>query len=136
VPDVRLIEHATAMAVVRLPAGTPAPPWAVGAPLVNISFTDEETSVTCPTSALPDEVPGPVEGPFVVFRIAGTLDFSQVGVLTSLLRPLADAGVPVVVMSTFDTDWIMVRSHFVAASESVWRAAGHEIVKVGKETAV
>lgn len=131
----RLVEHSTAMAVVRLPVGTPAPAWAVGGPLVNISYTDDETSVICPTSALPDEVPGPVEGPFVVFRIAGTLDFSQVGVLTSLLRPLADAGVPVVVVSTFDTDWIMVRSHLVAASVSVWHAAGHEVVKLGEEYA-
>jgi hypothetical protein len=132
---VRLIEHPEAMAVVRLPAGSPAPVWATGGPLVSVSHTAEETSVLCPTAALPDEVPGPVEGPFVVFRVAGTLDFSQVGVLTSLLRPLADAGVPVVVVSTFDTDWILVRSHLVAASESVWKAAGHEIVGVAEGNA-
>jgi hypothetical protein len=132
---VRLIEHPEAMAVVRLPAGSTAPAWATGGPLVSVSQTAEETSVLCPTSALPDDVPGPVEAPFVVFRIAGTLDFTQVGVLTSLLRPLADAGVPVVVVSTFDTDWILIRSHLVAASVSVWKAAGHEIVTVAEGNA-
>jgi hypothetical protein len=132
---VRLIEHRTAMAVVRLPAGTRAPDWAHGGPLVSVSFTAEETSVICPTSALPDDLPGSVEGPFAVFRVAGKLDFSQVGVLTSLLKPLSDAGVSVVVVSTFDTDWIMVRAHLVAASTSVWRAAGHEVIDAAQESA-
>ena len=130
-----LIEHREPMAVVRLPAGAPAPEWARGGPLVSVSHTADETSVLCPTRAVQDDVQGPVEGPFVVFRIAGTLDFSQVGVLTSLLKPLADAGVPVVVVSTFDTDWILLRSHLVAASLSVWKAAGHEIVQANEESA-
>lgn len=128
--SVRLVQHRTAMAVVRLPGGTPTPDWVLdeAEPLVSVSRTGDETSIICPTGLLPDDVPGPVEGPFVVFRVAGVLDFSQVGVLMSLLKPLADAGVSVVVVSTFDTDWILVRAHLCAAAESVWRAAGHEIV--------
>jgi len=42
-------------------------------------------------------------------RVAGTLDFSLVGVLASLLGPLADAGLSVFVVSTFDTDYLLVK---------------------------
>jgi len=125
----QLIVHQQAVAAVRLPAGAPPPSWAVGSPLVSVSLTDSETSVICPTTSLPDQPPGPVEGPLTAVRIAGTLEFSQVGVLVGVLRPLAEAGVAVLAISSFDTDWVLLRAHEVAAAEAVWRAAGHVIVQ-------
>jgi hypothetical protein len=126
---VHLIQYRQAMAAVRLPAGTPPPRWATGEPLASVSITADETSVICPTSAVPDSPPGPVEGPFTVVRVAGTLEFSQIGVMVSLLRPLADAGIPVLTVSTFDTDWVLVPAKSSAAAASVWRAAGYKVTE-------
>jgi hypothetical protein len=126
---VHLIQYRQAMAAVRLPAGTPAPDWASGQPLASVSLTADETSVICPTSSLPDELPGPVEGPFTVVRVAGTLKISQIGVMVGLLKPLADAGIPVLTVSTFDTDWVLVPAKSSAAAASVWRAAGYKVTE-------
>jgi uncharacterized protein len=126
---VHLIQYRQAMAAVRLPAGTPPPDWASGEPIASVSLTADETSVICPTSSLPDELPGPVEGPFTVVRVAGTLEISQIGIMVGLLKPLADAGIPVLTISTFDTDWVLVPAKSSAAAASVWRAAGYQVTE-------
>ncbi|MEJ2578240.1 MAG: ACT domain-containing protein [Kineosporiaceae bacterium] len=127
----RLVVNQQAVAVVRLPAGSRLPHWASGAPLVNVTFTEDETSIVCPTSCLPDDLPGPVEGPLVAVNVVGELEISQVGVIVALLRPLAAAGIPVLTVSTFNTDWILVPAAKAAAAASVWRADGHDVVDAG-----
>jgi hypothetical protein len=124
-----LIQYRQALAAVRLPAGSPPPGWATGEPLASVSVTADETSVICPTSSLPDSPPGPVEGPFTVVRVAGTLEISQIGVLVGLLRPLSDAGIPVLTVSTFDTDWVLVPARHASAAASVWSAAGYKVTE-------
>ncbi len=108
---------------------SPDPDWAVGAPLVSVSRTADEISVVCPTTSLPEPVPGPVEGPFTVTRAAGALEFSQIGVLMRLLKPLADAGIPVLNVSTFDTDWVLVPAAQSVVAASVWRHAGYTVTE-------
>nr|WP_269327372.1 ACT domain-containing protein [Kineosporia mesophila] len=124
-----MIQYRQAMALVRLAPDSPDPTWAVGAPLVSISRTTDEISVVCPTNSLPEPVPGPVEGPFTVTRAAGALEFSQIGVLLRLLKPLADAGIPVLNVSTFDTDWVLVPAAQSVVAASVWRHAGYTVTE-------
>ena len=129
----QLIQYRQAMAAVRLPGGSQRPEWATGLPLVSVSTTADETSVIVPTSSLPDELPGQVESPFTVVRVAGKLPFSQIGTMVALLKPLADAGIPVLTVSTFDTDWVLVPAARSAAAASVWRHAGYEVVEEDTE---
>jgi len=124
----RLVMSPQAIAVVRLAPGAPDPTWATGGPLISITKTARETSVICPTSSVPEEVPGPVNGPLVGVYVDEQLDFSQVGILVGLLRPLADAGIPVLTVSTYDTDWVLIEASRAAAASSVWRAAGYQVV--------
>jgi len=125
----RLLVSPQPVAVVRLAPDVTDLGWATGSPLVSITRTAGETSVVCPTSAVPDEVPGPVQGPFVAVVIDEVLEFSQVGVLVALLKPLADAGIPVLTVSTFDTDWVLLEAAKVSTASAVWRAAGYEVVE-------
>lgn len=124
----RLVVNAQAVAVIRLPAGSGLPDWAIGEPLVSATFTADETSIVCPTSCLPDDLPGPMEGPLVAVNVDGELEFTQVGVLVSMLRPLSDAGIPVLTVSTFNTDWVLIPAPKAAAAASVWRAAGYDVI--------
>ena len=124
----RLVMSPQAIALVRLPPGAPEPTWATGGPLISITRTEHETSVICPTSAIPEEVPGPVNGPLVGVYVDEQLDFSQVGILVGLLKPLADAGIPVLTVSTYDTDWVLIEASRAAAASSVWRGAGYQVV--------
>jgi len=125
----RLLVSPQPVAVVRLAPDVTDLGWATGSPLVSITRTAGETSVVCPTSAVPDEVPGPVQGPFVAVVIDEVLEFSQVGVLVALLKPLADAVIPVLTVSTFDTDWVLLEAAKVSTASAVWRAAGYEVVE-------
>ncbi len=125
----RLLVSPQSVAVVRLPPDAPDPVWAVGEPLTSITRTAGETSVVCPTTSVPDDVPGAVQGPMVAVVIDEVLEFSLVGVLVALLKPLADAGIPVLTVSTFDTDWVLIAAAQVSAASAVWRAAGYEVVE-------
>jgi hypothetical protein len=60
-------------------------------------------------------------------RVAGTIDFALTGVLAAVLAPLADAGVSIFAVSTFDTDYVLVREHALAAAVSALQAAGHRV---------
>jgi hypothetical protein len=94
-------------AVARLPADAPVPAWATGA-LLSITRTPDELSIVCDDDAVPAEVRA--ERDFAALRVAGTIDFSVVGLLASLTWVLADAQVSVLALSTFDTDYLLVRS--------------------------
>ncbi|MDP9189585.1 MAG: ACT domain-containing protein [Actinomycetota bacterium] len=111
-------------AVCRLdPDDDPPLPAAEG--LFSVTRTDEEISIVCPVaSALPA---ARAEGPFTALRVAGTLDFSLTGVLASLTSALAEVGVSVFAISTYDTDYMLVsRDRLPQAVEAI-RSAGHEV---------
>lgn len=125
----RLLVHSQSVALVRLEPDVPDPVWATGEPLSSITRTVGETSVICPTTSLPDDLPGPVQGPFVAVVVDQVLEFALVGILVTLLRPLADAGIPVLTVSTYDTDWVLLDAASVPTAAAVWRAAGYEVVE-------
>ena len=124
----RLVEHHGAVSVVRLPADAPDPAWARGGPLVSVTRTAHELSVVCSTAAVPEQLPGPVQGPFAVFEVEGPLDLALTGVLAGLLRPLADGGVSVFALSTFDTDWVLVPASSTSQARVAFRSAGHDVL--------
>jgi hypothetical protein len=110
-------------AICRLPAAEAFPSWATGE-FVAITRTANELSVVCRQEAVPDGVRH--EGGWRCLRVVGTLDFTLVGVLASLVLPLAEAGVSVFCISTFDTDYLLVRD-LDRATEALQRA-GHSIL--------
>jgi hypothetical protein len=87
--------------------------------LWSLSLTGGEVSLV---STL-DFVPGHSgqEGPWTVFEVAGPLDFSLVGIIATLTTPLQEAGVPVFVVSTFTTDYLMVSTVNSPRAVSSWR---------------
>ena len=71
--------------------------------------TDTEKSLVCPTEACPANALKREDG-WRCFRLPGPLDFSLVGVLAKITGCLRDAGIPVFAVSTYDTDYVLVRS--------------------------
>ncbi|NHA67770.1 ACT domain-containing protein [Phycicoccus flavus] len=117
-----LMEHPEDVAVVRLPSGEdPAFDWRSG-PLASLTRTADETSVVCASAAVPAGARS--EGPFRAVEVAGPLDFSAVGVFAEVLAPLVDAGISVLGLSTFDTDWVLVPATRTDDASRVWRRAG------------
>lgn len=114
-------------AVARLPSDAPAPAWAAGDGLHSITRTAQELSIVCPERTVPEEVRS--EAGFRALRVAGPLDFHLVGILLSLAQPLAEAGVSIFTLSTFDTDYIFVREEHLERALAALGGAGHEVVE-------
>ena len=104
-------------AVCHLNATDPVPDWATGE-FVSITRTPDELSIVCPQENVPAETQS--EPGWRCLRVAGKLDFSMVGVIASLSKTLASAGIDVFLVSTFDTDYLLVKeTEFDAAVESL-----------------
>jgi hypothetical protein len=82
----------------------------------SITRTPRELSVVCSEDDLPPSVEENVERDWRAFEVVGPLPFSLTGVVSSLTAPLAAAGIPVFVVSTYDTDYLLVKAvDFVSA---------------------
>lgn len=110
-------------AVCRLAADHPLPTWATGGPFVSITRTTDELSVVCREEAIPEGVR--CERGWRCLRVAGILDFSLVGVLASLLGPLAEAGISVFAVATFDTDYLLVKQEKQELAIEVLQRVGY-----------
>ena len=126
-----LVRHPDALAVVRLGPGSDIPTWATSSTLFSVTATAAETSIVCHASTVPTKARR--EGPFVAYEVAGPLDFALTGVLSTLLAPLAEAEISVFTLSTFDTDWILVRAGKADEADAAWQAAGHTITSKESE---
>ena len=109
------------LAILQLPPDAAAPEWLNlrAKPLVSVTRTADELSVACPLSEVPD---GTVcEAGWRAFVVEGKQDFSAVGILSSILSPLARAGISIFSISTFDTDYILVRIDVLEKARTILR---------------
>ena len=113
-------------AICQLPARISIPEWATGGELFSISGTAEELSIVCEAELVPVGVRA--EGSFVCLKLQGPFPLTQTGVLSAFIQPLSDAGIPVFVVSTYDTDYVLIPQEHVGRSMGVLQAAGHQAV--------
>jgi hypothetical protein len=112
-------------AVCRLEKNVPPPEWGTQGPFFSLTRTDEELSVVCPEELVPREVKK--EGGWRVLKVEGPLDFSLTGLLASLTAPLAREGISVFVLSTFDTDYLLVKEEKLEKAIQALREEGYEV---------
>ena len=111
--------------VCRLAPDEPVPEDLPQSSLLSITRTADELSLVCAES---DDLPGKVESGWRGLVVDGPLEFDQVGVLASLATPLADAGISIFVISTYDTDYLLVKEAQQEEAISCLRAAGYSIL--------
>ncbi len=112
-------------AVCRLEANHPLPQWAAGS-FVSITRTNEELSVVCEEGAVPPDVRA--ERDWGLLRVEGPIPFEVTGVAAAIAVPLANAGISVFLIATFDTDYLLVKSESYAQAVDALRASGITIV--------
>jgi hypothetical protein len=112
-------------AVCRLGAGAAVPPWATAGTFSSVTRTPDEVSVVCAEGTVPDGVT--CERGWRCLRVAGVFEFSAVGVLAALVTPLAEAGVAVLAVATFDTDYLLVKAEDLGTAVDALRRAGHVV---------
>jgi hypothetical protein len=141
------------LTICRLPAGAAIPPWAMaalnGAGFAAITRTHDELSVVCGQAYVPDpahtdavtrsadtsgdvaaiapEAGLRVDADWRAFHVKGPFAFTEVGVLASLTTTLANAMIGIFAISTFDTDYLLVKTADVGAATLALRTAGHTV---------
>ena len=89
-----------------------------------VGKTDEEVSLVCEVSAVPSCATDREDG-WRAFRIEGVLDFSLIGILAKISGILADAGIGIFVVSTYNTDYILVKEENLEQALEVLQTAGY-----------
>ena len=88
--------------------------------------TDEEISLVCRTTCVPAKAIAREDG-WRAFRIEGVLDFSLTGILSEISAVLADNGIGIFAVSTYNTDYFLVKTENFARAMAALEAAGYEI---------
>ena len=114
------------LAICRLSPDEPLPKSLAHAGFWSATHTDEELSIVLPEENVPPS--WKAEKGWRCLKVLGPLDFGLTGILASLAVPLAGAGVSIFAISTYDTDYILVREGELAKAKEVLLASGH-IVK-------
>ena len=125
-PALTLLDLPETFAVSKLSADSPIPGWATSGSLVSITRTRDELSIVCREEDVPDDL-SCCERAWRCLRVAGQIDFALVGVLASLVNPLARAGIPVFVLSTFDTDYLLIKAENFETAVKTLHDVGHHL---------
>ncbi|WJR69534.1 ACT domain-containing protein [Neorhizobium sp. CSC1952] len=110
-------------AIARQPPDSPIPDWADGAGFLSISRTEDELSVVCREERVPVDVRQ--DRGWTCFKFQGPFAFSETGIALAVIRPLSEKGVGIFLVSTFDTDYLLIKTADVERSRLFLSEAGH-----------
>jgi hypothetical protein len=105
------------------------PEWTAAASFCSITRTQKELTVVCPQNTIASDCE--CDSDWRCFRIDGNFDLNQIGIISSLAAPLAQADISIFVVSSYDTDYILVKGENVEQAVTVLSDNGHLIVKPG-----
>jgi len=114
-------------AVVRLAPDAEVPAWATQGEFFSITRTREELSILCLTNSIPS-----ADRPLAdwrVLKVHGPFQFDELGVIENLASPLAAAAVGIFVISTFDTDYLLVQCKDIRKAIATLQSDGHTILE-------
>lgn len=120
-------------AVIKLNPYQPIPEWAnvnySNKELLSITYTEEELSIVCPERNIPVTELNLVEKTWNCLKVEGPLDFSLTGILSSLINPLAEEGISIFAISTYNTDYLLIKENKIDQAMQILIKQGHEISK-------
>ena len=112
--------------LVRFPPDASVPEWAFASDgFASVTRTTDELSIVCLAALVPAGVRS--DGGWCCLKVHGPFAFDQVGILSSFAVPLAESGVGIFAISTFDTDYILVKENQRDLALWVLVSAGHSI---------
>ncbi|WP_231881685.1 ACT domain-containing protein [Deinococcus puniceus] len=113
--------------VAQLPASSPLPAWAAVGALWAIVGAPGELSVVTAEENVPSPLPHglKLESGWAALRLHGPFPFHLTGILAAILNPLKDAGIGIFALSTFDTDYVLVKAEQLAEARATLEKAGH-----------
>jgi hypothetical protein len=122
--QLRIVLQPQRAAVCRLEPQAGIPDWARGA-FVSITRTGAELSIVCDEVNVPDGVLA--DRGWRVFEVVGPFEFSVTGVAASLTHALASNGISLLLIATYDTDYVLVKEDVAERAAGAFRHAGHDV---------
>ena len=113
--------------VCRLNRDEAIPEWVFQGSFYSVTKTLNELSVVCSQDNIPDEIK--CEKDWRILRVEGPLDFSLIGILSSISTTLANKGISIFAISTYDTDYILVKDKKVDMAIDALSAEKYEIIR-------
>ena len=113
--------------ICTLPNTAPIPDWALTQSLASITRTEKELTIVCRLEILPSQYQSDLN--WRCFKIDGSFDLNQIGVISSISSPLADAGISIYVISTYDTDYFLIQEQNLEQTISTLSDIGHNITR-------
>jgi hypothetical protein len=113
------------LAICHLSAADPVPDWTSSPVFSSVTRTAEELSVVCPQSQIPAGIE--CDRDWKCLKVRGPLDFSLTGILSSLAAPLAASVIPLFAISTYNTDYILVKAGDLERAIRALAQAGHVV---------
>lgn len=127
-PKLTLFLLSQKYAVCRLEPNGYIPSWALlGDDFVSLTRTREELSIACLQENVPSDALASRN--WRCLRAQGPFDFSQVGINLSLAVPLAEAGISVLTIATYETDHVLIQEKDLEHGMLVLERAGHRILR-------
>lgn len=118
-------------AIVRMDPWANVPDWATApSALSGVLRTSDELTIICEESAHNKEALAELDNSCLSagwrgMRVTGTLDFALTGIVAGLSKTLADAGISLFALSTFDTDYLLVGEANLESARAALEAEGH-----------
>jgi hypothetical protein len=106
------------------------PAWATGTSFFSVTRTEDELSVVCPEADVPEDITR--ERSWRALKLEGPFELSMVGILSSVAAPLAGAGASIFALSTFDTDYVLVKEEQLDLAVAALREQGHRVCSDGE----
>lgn len=115
--------------ICRLDSGSEIPEWVYEGSFFSITKTPEELSLVCPESSIPVNLPEKVrtEKGWSCLKVEGPLDFGLTGILAEISRVLADNDISIFAVSTYDTDYILIREKCLKIAAGALEKADYEV---------
>lgn len=119
------------LVILRLEKGSEIPSWVYGSNFFSITRTPEELSIVCQERNIPANIPADIraERDWSCLKVEGPLDFGLTGILAGISRILSENGVSIFAVSTYDTDYILVREADLENTKKALTRGGYEIQK-------
>jgi hypothetical protein len=111
--------------ICRFDADTPVPEWVYESSFFSVTRTPDELSIVCAEDFIPEDYF--CDKGWKVLRVEGPLDLTATGILSSMALPLAHAGVSIFALSTYDTDYLLVRQRDLQGAIETLTEEGHEV---------
>lgn len=118
--------HPKIFSICKLPAHEPVPDWLSRQNFSSITRTTDELSIVCEINSVPSAVEK--ESGWRLISVVENLDFAMTGILSSISTPLAEAKISIFVISTFDTDYFLIKQENLQRAIAVLENADFKFV--------